>query len=137
MSDPYAFARSRVALKLRQWNTGVITLTKATPGTVDPTTPWIPAEPTLDVYSLDARVDGVAAEFIDNETILATDLVVIASPKATHTLTDGDPADGAVVDVVPRMADVLKIGGAQKVIKRIEAVPAAGAAARFHIFVAS
>jgi len=137
MADVYAPMRRRVARKINRWNTGTITLTRTTPGTPDPTTPWIPGTPTLDVYALDARVDGVSADYVDEETVLVTDLMVIASPKARHTLTDGDPADGAVVDIVPRMTDVLLIDGAQKAIKKIEAVPAAGPAARFHIFVAS
>jgi hypothetical protein len=131
MVDLYAPKRRRVALILKRWNTGTISLTRTTPGTPDPTTPWIPGTPTLDVYGLDARANGVDAEYVNHETILATDLMVIASPKARHT------PDGAVVDIVPRMTDVLKIDGAQKAIKKIEAVPAAGPAARFHIFVAS
>lgn len=137
MSDPYAYARSRVASKLAIWNTGAVTLTRSTPGAPEEATPWIPGEPTLDVYELDARVDGVAEEYINETTILASDLMVIASPKAVHTLTDGDPADGAVVDLVPQMTDTLAIDGAAKVIKKIDAIPAAGPAARFHIFVAS
>lgn len=129
MADPYAPKRRRVARILRKWNTGVVTLTRTTPGTPDATTPWIPGTPVLDVYALDARVDGVAEEYVNGTTILASDLMVIASPKATLS--------GAVVEIVPRMTDTLQIGGATKVIKKIDPVPAAGLAARFHIFVAS
>lgn len=108
---------------------GTITLTRTTTGTPDPATPWIPGTPTTAVYTLSARVDGVLANQLDGKTILATDLVVIASPQATLS--------GSPVDFVPRMSDTLAIDGAAKVIKRIDAVPAAGPAARFNIFVAS
>ncbi len=138
MFDPYAAKRARVAAKLKQWSTGNITLTRTTPGEGDPETPWIPGgEPTIDVYALDARANGVAAEHVDGTTVLATDLMVIASPKATHTLTGGETADGAVIDIVPGMTDILHIDGQEKAIKKVEAVPASGPAARFHIFVAS
>ncbi len=138
MVDRYAPKRARVARMLKRWNTGSVTLTRAALGTIDETKPWIvPAADAVDVYALAARVDGVGAEDINGTTILATDLVVIASPKATHTLTDGEPADGAIVDIEPKMTDTLQIDGATKTIKHIDPTPAAGSAAVFRIFVAS
>lgn len=128
--DRYAAKRRRVARIINKWKTGTVTLTRRTPGASDPTTPWIPGEPTTVVYDLDARLDGVTAAMIDGTTITATDLVAIASPKART-------ADGTVVDIVPTEKDVLTIGGAEKIIKRVVAYPAAGPAALFHIFVAS
>jgi hypothetical protein len=123
MSDRYAYARERVAAKLAEFNTGAITLTRTTRAAPNPATPHIPgAVTTTDVYSLDARADGVAAEYVNGTTILATDLMVIAAPPA---------------DIIPRLTDTLSIDGAPKTIKKIEAVPAAGPPARFHIFVAS
>lgn len=127
--DRYAAKRGRVARIIGKWKTGTITLTRRTPGTPDPSTPWIPGAPTTAVYTLAARVDGVAADHVDGTTILATDLMVIASPKASLA--------GAEVDVVPLISDTLSIDGDDKTIKKIEAVPAAGAAVRYHIFVAS
>jgi len=102
-----------VAALLKRWNTGTVTLTRS-----------------ATTYTLDARVNGVGAEYIDDETILSTDLMLIVSPKARNGST--------VVDLVPSInGDVLRIDGAVRIIKKIEAVPAAGPAARFHIFVAS
>ncbi len=126
---PLGMARN-VARQIGRYGTGTVALTRRTPGASDPTTPWIPGEPTTAVYDLDARLDGVAAAMIDDTTITATDLVAIASPKARA-------ADGSVVDIVPTESDVLTIDGAEKVIKRVVAYPAAGPAAMFHIFVAS
>ncbi len=125
---PLGMARN-VARQIGRYGTGTVTLTRTTTGTPDPATPWIPGTPTTAVYTLSARVDGVVADQVDGTTILATDLMVIASPLATLA--------GVPVDIVPRQADTLTIDGAVKAIKKIEAVPAAGAAARFHIFVAS
>lgn len=129
MSDAYAYARERTVDALAQWSTGTVTLTRTTPGTPDPSTPWIPGSPSTAIYTLAARVDGVAADRIDGTTILATDLMVIVSPRATLA--------GVSVDLVPQITDTLAIDGAAKTIKKIEQVPAAGAAVRFHIFVAS
>jgi len=125
---PLGMARN-VARQIGRYGAGTITLTRTTTGTPDPATPWIPGAPTTAVYTLAARVDGVIADHVDGTTILATDLMVIASPKATLA--------GAPVDLVPRISDTLTIDGATKVIKKIGQVPAAGAAVRFHIFVAS
>lgn len=108
---------------------GTVTLTRTTTGTPDAGTPWIPGAPSTAVYTLAARVDGVATDQVDGTTILATDLIVIASPKATLA--------GATVDLVPASSDTLAIDGAVKIIKRVDAVPAAGPAARFNIYVAS
>jgi len=133
---PAGMARN-VVHQIGRYGAGTVTLTRSTAGTPAPETPWIPGTPTTDVYALDARVDGVTADQIDGTTILATDLVVIASPKARHTLSDGEAADGAITDIVPTVADMLTVDGAARTIKRVRAYPAAGPAALFHIFVAS
>lgn len=115
-----------------------ITLTRTTPGTPDPATPWLPGTPTLDVFAFRARVTGTAAEYVDGTLVLATDLMVIAGTEATHTLTDGEPADGATVELAPQISDTLQIDGADRVIKKI--LPATdddGLVALFRIFVAS
>lgn len=130
MTDRYSYARRRVAAKLKEFSIGTVTLTRKTLVDPDPETPWIPGEPTTEVFSLDARVDGVAAQYVDNAEIKATDRMAIVSPKATNE-------DGDVVDIVPQMSDVFTIDGADVVVKKIEAVPAAGPAARFHVFIAS
>jgi len=133
---PLGMARN-VARQVGRYGTGTVTLTRSTPGEGDPTTPWTPGTPTLDVYALDARLDGVTADQINGTTITATDLVAIASPRARHTLSNGEAADGAVVDIVPTESDVLTVDGETKVIKRVVAYPAAGPSALFHIFIAS
>jgi len=130
MFDSYSPMRQDVAAIIKTWNAGSVTLTRSTRAAPEPETPYVPGDVTaVDVYTLDARVDGVAAEYVDGTTIRATDRMAIVSPKARLA--------GAVVDVVPRMSDTLSIDGAPVVVKKIEAVPASGPAARFHIFIAS
>jgi hypothetical protein len=137
MVDRYAFARRRVDRAIRRWSTGTVTLTRETPAADDPTKPWLQGEPTLDVYALDARVDGVLADYIDGTTVVASDEMAIASPKARHTLHDGEAADGAVVEIEPRMSDTLQVDGEERAVKAIRAIPAAGPAAMFHIIIAA
>jgi hypothetical protein len=112
MVDRYAYARARVAAKIKEFNTGAVTLTRGS-----------------DVYTLDARVDGVIAEYLVDTTIRGTDRMVIASPQAT--------LDGAIVSIVPRMTDIIRIDGKQTTVKQVKAVPASGAAAMFHIIIGS
>lgn len=112
MSDAYDYARERTATILREWNAGIISLKRAD-----------------QIYSLDARADGAVEGTVEGSMILATDLKVIVSPKAL--------LDGAEVDIVPLVTDYLVIDGEDKVIKRVDAVPASGPAARFHVYVAS
>lgn len=131
MSDVYASKRRRVARLIKRWNSGVVTLTKAATTGAVAATPWIPGEPALTVYQLDARVDGVADEYIDGTLVAATDLMIIASPKALNVDT------GEIVDIYPAIDDGIQIDEVDKVIKKIEAVPVSGSPARFHIFVKS
>ena len=55
-------------------------------GTPDPTEPWIPGQPTLTVYELDARINGVSEEYGTEVTVEGADQLVIASPKAMKKL---------------------------------------------------
>lgn len=112
MADPYAFARSRVAAKLKIWNTGVVTLTR-----------------NAGTYLLDARVDGVIAQYVNDTTIRATDRMIIASPNATLA--------GTAAIIEPRMTDMIMIDGKRAVVKEVKAIPAAGQAAMFHIIIGS
>lgn len=130
MSDAYAFARARTADALSRLNTGAVTLTRVTRADPDPEAPWqTGAVISTAVYTLDARADGTAGEYADGTTVLATDRLVIVSPRATLA--------GVAVDVVPLMTDTLAIDGEDKVIKKIDAIPAAGSAVRFHVYIAS
>jgi len=128
--DAYEQMRDDVAAVLETWNTGTITLTRETRAEPDAETPWRPGAVTSTaVYTLDARADGTAGEYADGTVVLATDRMVIASPRAT--------LNGAAVEIIPEMTDTLTIEGETKVIKKIDAVPAAGPAVRYHMFISS
>lgn len=130
MPDRYSYARKRVAAKLAEFNTGNVKLLRQVFGVSDETKPWKPARPVPAVYTTDARVDGVSAEHIDEVVIKATDRIVIMSPKVTDEV-------GAVSSIVPLMTDIVKVDGVEHAIKKIEAVPAAGNAACFHLYISA
>lgn len=105
---------------LAEFKQGLITLTRTPLADPDEDSPWQPGEagePT--VYTLDATVKGVSAEFVDGSTILSTDLQVMA----------------AVPPVVPAMTDVLAIDGSDVVLIRIDTIPAAGTPVAYRFIV--
>lgn len=106
----YARMQATASRLLSRFAQGAVTLTRTIPGEPDPETPWIPGEPTVTTYTLDATVRGVAKEFIDGTTILATDLEVTAAALGT------DPGPG----------DTLAIDGQTVTIIKQMRVPAAG-----------
>lgn len=107
-----------------------ITLLRTSNAPPDASTPWIKGEETVAEYSFKGRVSGAAAQYVDGTEVVASDLMIVAGTTAT--------LNGATVDLVPQMGDIIELDGATKEIKRI--VPAAtpgGAAAIYRIFVAS
>ena len=79
-----------------------------TPGV--PAQPWIPAPETRTTIAIDAVVSGVAKEFVDDKTIMATDLSVLC----------------AVPDMDYQPGDELSIDGHPVTILRVVDIPAAG-----------
>lgn len=106
-----------------------LTLTRTAEGPSDP--PWQPGAPTTTAIEFDGFVRNVAAELIDGTNIVASDLMVVASPRATRV------SDGASIDLAPQMTDTIDIGGSTKTIKRILPAPGAGSAAIYRIIVGS
>lgn len=89
---------------LSEFKQGVVVLTKTTPGTPDPETPWIPGTPTETEYTLSATVASVADEFVDGTTILATDDMVTAAPfGAEPGPGDTMTIDGNAVTIIRQM----------------------------------
>src|SRR5690349_881300 len=120
MMDSYGYLHGLAADTIATWKTGAVTLTRTTRAAADPETPSTPGAATTEVFNLDAVVKGTSEQYVDETTILATDLMVVASPKARRA------SDGAVVEIDPQMSDTLQIDGATKVIKAIKPSPAAG-----------
>lgn len=114
---------------LRGQRLGTITLSRITRAADE--APGQPGDLTATtVYTLDAVARGVTAGQVDGTLILASDLMVVASPKART-------ASGAIVELEPTTSDTLSVDGAAQVIKKVQQVPAAGPAASYRIFVAS
>ena len=67
---------------------GTVVLIRTTPGTPNPSEPWVPVTPTTQSETLRAAVSGAlpsgqqAQEFADGVTILSTDVKVIAAIPA-------------------------------------------------------
>jgi hypothetical protein len=103
-SFDYSRIQSTASRLLARFAQGTVTLTRTTPGTPDPSTPWIPAAPTVATYTLDATVAAVGDKFVDGTTILATDRMVTAAAFGTEP-GPGDTLsiDGKVVTIVKQM----------------------------------
>lgn len=97
---------------------GAVTLTRMTAGTPDPAAPWDPVAGTTETVPLLAAVRGAGREWVDGETILATDLQAIIAVPAIM------PAPG---DVVTRDGDPLTV-------IRVQRIPEAGTAVAVRIF---
>lgn len=99
---------------------GTVTLTRMTSGTPDPAAPWdhptVPA--TTETVPLLSAVRGAGREWVDGETILATDLQAIIAVPAIM------PAPG---DVVTRDGDPLTV-------TRVQRIPEAGTTVAVRIF---
>jgi hypothetical protein len=109
-SFDYSRIQSTASRLLARFAQGTVTLTRTTPGTPDPSTPWVPGTPTTATYTLDATVKGVSKEFIDGTTIVATDLEVTAAAFGTE----------------PEPGDTLSIDGKAVTIVKQMRIPAAG-----------
>jgi hypothetical protein len=119
MSSFYAEMQDVASELLSEFKQGVVTLKR--PGTtIQGVNPWDPpiASDTVEIM-LDATVRGVASQFVDGSTIMATDLQVMI----------------AVPSVEPSMTDQLMIDGKAVQVLRIDPVPAAGAPAAYRLIV--
>lgn len=137
MADFYSDIRTKSASLHARYAQGDVTLTRTVTGEPDPETPWEPGPEVTTTYALDAVVQGAGTKFIDNTTIIASDLQVQFSPLARWTLTDGEPASGETVTIIPAMTDTITVNGAARTPKRILSIPASGDAVAFIVFVAS
>lgn len=112
---------ARVAATARRLMTGAkqgnVTLTRTIPGEPDPSQPWVPVDPTEEAEPLLAIVKGVSAQFVDGETIKASDREVLCAPPA--------------MGIEP--ADVLTIDGKPVTVIRRTDIPGAGIVAAIRI----
>lgn len=102
---------------IARYSQGVITysVTTTVPGEFE----WSPPTQVTVEEPLQGVVHGVAAEFVDNTNIVASDLVV-------HT---------AVPSEVPEVGDTIKIDGKPAVVLQVRNIPGAGPAAAIRMIV--
>lgn len=110
MSTFYSEMADIASEVLDEFKQGEIVLLK--PGTTTPgPNPWDPPVTTPPTsYPLSATAKGVSKEFIDGDTILATDLEITA----------------AVFDAEPDPADTLTVDGQAVTVIKTMRIPAAG-----------
>ena len=74
---------------------GAITLVRTTPGTPDPSQPWVPVTPTVTSETVN-QISNTKAEYVSAGTIVQTDLAyVIEAPRV----------------IQPKPGDTVKVGG--------------------------
>ncbi|WP_246689047.1 hypothetical protein [Mesorhizobium sp. WSM4310] len=105
---------------LGEFKQGAVTLKRETPGVADPAQPWVPVEPTVETWPLDAVVRRVSQKYIDGTLIVATDNQITFAVPAT----------------VPAMTDTLVIDCAEHAMKDLRPIPAAGTPVAYIAFVA-
>lgn len=119
MADIYVDSAKMVAEMLQPSSTGalgqgVVTLTRLTPGTVNPVAPWEPVAPTSQTETLKAAVSGVSSRLVG---VAAGETVILAS-------------DRECICAVPAMAyiagDVLTVDGKPVHIVAVRKYPDAG-----------
>ncbi|WP_157866116.1 hypothetical protein [Mesorhizobium japonicum] len=95
---------------LTEFNQGVVKLKRETPGVVDPEQPWMPVEPTVQIWPLNAVVKRIHQRYEDGILIVET----------------GDMVTFAVPAVVPQLSDFLAIDGTDRAITNLTSIPPAG-----------
>ncbi|TPM39405.1 hypothetical protein FJ951_27075 [Mesorhizobium sp. B2-2-3] len=100
---------------------GTVQLKRETPGVVDPDQPWVPVEPTVTTWPLNAAVKRVDQRYENGVLIVQT----------------GDIVTFAVPEVVPQMTDKLVIDGTERVITSLRPTPAAGTVVAWKAFCAA
>ncbi|TPN44450.1 hypothetical protein FJ981_28045 [Mesorhizobium sp. B1-1-4] len=106
---------------LDRFSQGVVQLKRETPGVVDPDQPWVPVEPTVALYPLNAAVKRVDQRYENGVLIVQT----------------GDMVTFAVPEVVPLLTDFLIIDGTERVITSLRPTPAAGTVVKWTAFCAT
>ncbi|MER8999983.1 hypothetical protein NKJ52_20705 [Mesorhizobium australicum] len=121
MVDFYDDMQAMASEMLGEFNQGSVQLKRETPGVVDPDQPWVPVEPTVETWPLDAAVKRVDQRYENGILIVQT----------------GDVVTFAVPEVVPLLTDALIIDGIERVITSLLPTPSAGAVVAWKAFCAA
>lgn len=95
---------------LTEFNQGVVQLKRETHGAVDPDQPWVPGEPTVQIWPLNAVVTRMHQRYENGVLIVET----------------GDMVTFAVPDVEPVLTDLIVIDGGERAISRLALIPPSG-----------
>ncbi|MGX5827370.1 hypothetical protein [Mesorhizobium sp. 43Arga] len=99
---------------------GLVQLKRETPGAVDPDQPWIPVEPTVQTWVLNAVLKRLHQRYENSVLIVET----------------GDMVTFAVAGVVPEITDSIVINGADRAITNLTPIPPAGTVVAWKVWCA-
>lgn len=99
-----------------------ITITRTTPGEVDPEEPWVIPEPVVANYDAQGWEENYSADEIDDTVILSTDVRVVVLLSTIKKAT-GAPS-GAPATIVPAVGDGVTVRGDSYSVISMAADPA-------------
>ena len=163
MSDLYTRMRSTASRLLTKYKQGV-TYYKATIN--DESKPWEPTSTATITMPINCVVSGVAQEYVDGSTVIATDKQALISAfpdnyQLSYEYTDESTGDtetrtmtvtpemvnnwflffflplNAPKDVAPSNSGVIIVDGKEHQIVRIDAIPGAGTPVAWRVFIRS
>ncbi len=137
MIDWIAF-RNDIREVCQELQTGELRMQRPTASLPSPDAAWTSDSTAHTTYKFDGNCFGVIADYVDGDMVKADDLMLVVSPVVTPiTIVGMAEVLGTPVVVEPQMSDVILVDGKEKVIHKIERVPASGTAVVNLIFVCS
>lgn len=129
MADFYSDLAQTAKDVLREFTQGTLHLVVKTE-TPGPSS-FEPGTVTETIYTLDGIAEGVDKKFVDGTTIFASDKTLTVATTAINQTT------GASETIVPTPEHIVRIDGdsRDKIIKRVDKIPAAGIPVIYMIFI--
>ena len=124
MSDAFYAEMQEVATEvIGEFQQGEIKLETVTETVGDE--PWIVGSSTI-TYVLSGVAKPVDRKFVDGTLVVATDIEVVCSVRATRTHIDGAQLTPVVADIDPHMDDWVIVDTKRRKVKKVRRIPEAG-----------
>ena len=111
----------------------LLTLLRTVEGS--PTHGWEQGSLTTYEYTFYGFVRPVDRQYVNGETVLMTDLIVVAETTATHTKTNGVAVSQTTVSLSPVVNDQITIDGTVTKVKVVLPAPAGGSPSLYRLVV--
>lgn len=99
-----------------------VTVTRSTPGEVDPDEPWVIPTPVLVAYDARGWEENYTADELDNTTILSTDVRVVVLLSTIAKATGA--SSGAPATIMPAVGDGVTVRGKSYSVISVQTDPA-------------